>query len=77
MITISFKYVNVLLDLYSVGKLIVTKKIGEVLPGTDDMEDITDIYKNPFGKYKNDLLLNRVQKDITSSILLRNRSPKF
>lgn len=40
---------------YSVGKLIVTKKIGQdVLPELEDMEDITEIYKNPYGKYKNE-----------------------
>lgn len=33
----------------------MTKKIGEeVLPGIEDMEDITDLYKNPFGKDEND-----------------------
>lgn len=38
---------------FSVGKLIVTKKVGqEVLPGLEDMEDITEIYKNPYGTTK-------------------------
>lgn len=42
----------------SVGKLIVTKKIGqEVLPGLEDMEDITEIYKNPYGTIKTIFLI--------------------
>jgi transglutaminase 1 len=33
----------------------VTKQIGqEVLPEIEDMEDITEIYKNPFGMNKNE-----------------------
>jgi len=29
----------------------VTKKVGqEILPGLEDMEEITELYKNPYGK---------------------------
>ncbi|VVC46164.1 Hypothetical protein CINCED_3A010363 [Cinara cedri] len=45
-----------------VGKLIVTKKIGEILPGTDDMEDITDIYKNPFDSPEDKMAVKKAIK---------------
>jgi transglutaminase 1 len=46
-----------------VGKLIVTKKIGqEVLPEIEDMEDITEIYKNPFDSPEDKMAVKKAIK---------------
>ncbi|XP_050530109.1 hemocyte protein-glutamine gamma-glutamyltransferase-like [Daktulosphaira vitifoliae] len=46
-----------------VGKLIVTKKIGnEILDGLEDMKEITDIYKNPFGSPEDKMAVKKAIK---------------
>ncbi|XP_050439553.1 hemocyte protein-glutamine gamma-glutamyltransferase-like [Adelges cooleyi] len=46
-----------------VGKLIVTKKIGqEILDGLEDMEDITEIYKNPIDSPEDKMAVKKAIK---------------
>lgn len=54
-LNILIKKFDLIYNNYSAGKLIVTKKIGkEMFPDIEDMENITNIYKNPYGKYENE-----------------------
>jgi len=60
---------------FSVGKLIVTKKVGqEILPGLEDMEEITEIYKNPYGKNEENDSFEK-QQNTNVYVSLVRRSP--